>query len=146
MAKRNWKVGDKFTTEYSTERFSGSIFKIISSDNIGMYPYKVKVIKKGKGYESVDSVHSWNDDEEGDMVFIKNNKLNMSSIIEKFKLLTKAEPDKSFIKAEITEMDGSFTTDGRMLFEQWQLEKNKVAFNAEVAQPILEAKKEEDAK
>lgn len=65
------------------------------------------------------------------------------SLIEKIKLASKAEPEKSFIKAGITTMSGDFTTEGKDAFLSWLLEENKTAFNTDIVQPLLAEKDEE---
>lgn len=54
----------------------------------------------------------------------------------KFQLATKSEPEKSFIKAGILSMDGSFTPDGRAIFLQYLLGKNGDAFKTDVVDGI----------
>ncbi len=71
-----------------------------------------------------------------------NSKTNMS-LIESFRLATKSEPEKSFIKAGILEMDESFTAEGEELFMLWLLAKEGADFKTEVVDPILA---EEEAK
>lgn len=61
----------------------------------------------------------------------------MASIAEKFALITKGEPEKSFIKACITGMDGLLTSEGEAVFLAWLLKKNGEAFKTEVVDPIL---------
>lgn len=65
-----------------------------------------------------------------------NNNFNDMSIISKFKLSNKPEPEKSFIKKGVMNMDGTLTTEGKELYETWQFEKNKEAFNTEVVSKI----------
>lgn len=50
------------------------------------------------------------------------------TLLEKIKLAGKKEPEKSFIKAKILNMDSSFTTDGRDAFLNYLLDKNGEAF------------------
>lgn len=59
------------------------------------------------------------------------------TIIEKIRLAAKTEPEKSFIKAGITNMDGSFTSEGKEAFLSYLLEKNKDDFNTTIVQPLL---------
>ncbi len=67
------------------------------------------------------------------------------SLISKLMLSLKSEPEKSFIKAGITQASGEFTCEGKELFINWlfQDEATRTKFNTEVAQPILEQIKED---
>lgn len=74
---------------------------------------------------------------------LKNNSASfMSNLIEKFKFLTKSEPEKSFIKAGIIDANGNLTTDGQALLIQYLLEKTKDDFNKDVVQPLLKDSEE----
>lgn len=76
----------------------------------------------------------------------KNNVVGKTmSLISKLMLSLKSEPEKSFIKAGITNADGTFTCEGKELFINWlfQDEATRTKFNTEVAQPILEQIKED---
>lgn len=68
-----------------------------------------------------------------------NSSTNMSSLtlIEKIRLASKSEPEKSFIKAGVTNMDGTFTDQGKVAFFEYLLQANKDDFNTKVVQPIL---------
>lgn len=70
-----------------------------------------------------------------------NNK-NMN-LIEKAKLAFKKEPEKSFIKAGVTDSNENFTTEGKELFLTYLLQKNKDDFKTTVIDSILA---EEEAK
>lgn len=64
-------------------------------------------------------------------------RITMSNIIEKFKLITKTEPDKSAIKAGIRTTGDVFTSDGQTLFMEYLYQQNKDDFDKVVVQPIL---------
>lgn len=66
------------------------------------------------------------------------------SLGEIHKLAFKKEPEKSFIKAGITDTSDALTQDGRILFLGWLLEQNKEAFKKEVVDPILEEMKKNE--
>lgn len=61
---------------------------------------------------------------------------------ERFQMLTKGEPEKSFIKAGIMDMSGSLTADGRELWTQWLVKKFGDDFKKEVVDPILAEEEE----
>lgn len=66
------------------------------------------------------------------------NKSFMASLAHAFKLARTPEPQKSFIKAGITDENGDFTTDGKLLFNAFLLEKFGGDFKKEVVDPLLE--------
>lgn len=80
--------------------------------------------------------------EENLKLISSNNKTNMT-LIEKIRLATKSEPEKSFITAGITTMAGDFTSEGKEAFFMYLLEKNKDDFDTTVVQPLIEADKKD---
>ncbi len=75
---------------------------------------------------------------ESDFILINsNNQNNNMNITEKFALMFKAEPQKSFIKAGITDSNDVLTADGTTVFLSWLLKKNADAFKTEVVDPML---------
>lgn len=56
---------------------------------------------------------------------------------EKFALVFKGEPEKSFIKAAVMNSDESLTSDGQSLFLSYLLKKNGDDFKTTVIDPIL---------
>jgi hypothetical protein len=74
---------------------------------------------------------------------ISNNSITNMTLAQKLALAFKSEPEKSFIKAGITNMDGTFTTEGQTVFLAWLLKKNGEAFKTEVVDVLI---KEEEAK
>jgi hypothetical protein len=72
---------------------------------------------------------------------IDKNTNNMS-LINKFKLLTKQEPEKSCIKAGIMNMDETLTTEGRELFEAFMWSKYGDEFKTKVVDEILKDQEE----
>ncbi len=71
------------------------------------------------------------------------NPFNMSDIKEKFALIFKAEPEKSFRKAGITDGDDLLTEDGQSIFIKWLLDKNGNDFKKEVVDELLKKEKDE---
>lgn len=59
------------------------------------------------------------------------------NLVEKFKLASKTEPEKTFIKAGIMSMDGTLTTEGRDLWTAFLVKKFGDDFKTEVVDPIL---------
>lgn len=74
-----------------------------------------------------------------------NNTITMGSLLSKFKNLTLGEPDKSFLKAGVIDEKKDLTDEGKVVFDQFLLDKFKDEFNKEVVQPILEGDKELEA-
>lgn len=73
-------------------------------------------------------------------------KKNMTTIIEKYRIARMAEPEKSFAKAGIADMNGNLNSEGQNLFNEFLFGKHKEEFKKEVVDPILALKKEEEAK
>lgn len=68
----------------------------------------------------------------------KNNiTTKMTNLIKKFSLLTKGEPERTFIKAGVTDDNGVLTSDGKTLFDAFMLKKYGAEFKKEVVDPIL---------
>lgn len=77
----------------------------------------------------------------GDEILPKSKTFSMN-LKEKFALVFKGEPEKSFIKAGVMNSDESLTTDGKELFLSYLLKKNGDDFKATVVDPILAEKDE----
>lgn len=71
-----------------------------------------------------------------DFELINDNKTNMS-LLETFKLAFKAEPQKSFTKAGITNSDDTLTSEGKDIFLAWSLKTNGAQFKTEVVDVLL---------
>lgn len=63
---------------------------------------------------------------------------NNMGLLDKFALLLKNEPQKSFRKAGITNGDDILTSEGQTLFLTWLLGKHEGEFLKDVVSPILE--------
>lgn len=70
---------------------------------------------------------------------IKNK--TMSNIKEKFSLIFKSEPQKSFRKAGITDGDDLLTEDGKTIFLSWLLTKHQDEFKKDVVDELLKEDK-----
>lgn len=68
---------------------------------------------------------------------VLKTKTFMSNLIEKFRLLSKGEPEASFIKAGVQTIDGAITTEGKDLYATWRFEQDKAQFNTDVVQKLL---------
>lgn len=79
--------------------------------------------------------------EEYNVEVISNNITNPMTNIEKFTLLFKSEPQKSFRKSGITDGDDLLTTEGTKIFLTWLLNKNQDAFKTEVVDGLLKEEK-----
>lgn len=64
-----------------------------------------------------------------------NNKMSLN-LIQKFKLSRAGEPLKSFVKKGISNIDGSYTTEGKELFNEFLKNKFEADFNTEVVSLI----------
>ncbi len=64
-------------------------------------------------------------------------------LTDKFLLGIKAEPQRSFRKAGITNGDDLLTSEGTQVFLAWLLKENEDAFKTEVVDPIIEEMKDE---
>ncbi len=61
----------------------------------------------------------------------------MSDLSTAYKLARTPEPQKSFIKAGVTDQNGDFTNDGKLLFNAFLIEKFGAEFKETVVDPIL---------
>lgn len=68
---------------------------------------------------------------------INNKDTIMSTLKQKVALVFKNEPERSFIKAGVLNIDETFTEEGRDTFLAFLLKKNGDAFKTEVIDPIL---------
>lgn len=74
---------------------------------------------------------------------IKSNPIiNSMTLMDKFAMLMKGEPEKSLFKAGITNKDYTLTEEGHEVFMQWLLKKFGADFKTEVVDKLLEAEKE----
>lgn len=69
----------------------------------------------------------------------------MTSLINKLKLATKSEPEKSFIKLGIMDINEKFTAEGKEIFDNYLYEQHKATFKTDVVDPII-AEDEKEAK
>lgn len=79
-----------------------------------------------------------------ELELISKSTKNMN-LIEKFKLASKTEPEKTFIKAGVMTMDGELTPEGKGLWAAFLVKKFGEEFKTNVVDPILaemEAEKE----
>lgn len=86
-------------------------------------------------FESGNICENWY--EQGDMRLIEEKSKSMSSLKQKFAIAFKGEPEKSFIKAEIMNVDESLTDDGESLLLAFLLKKFGAEFKTEVVDVIL---------
>lgn len=128
-----FKVGDRVRLVVVPSSDDHSIGDIgtISRDDKSSRPYKV--IMDG-------SDEHWATAEELELISSTNQTTNQSTmnIQDKFLLAFKAEPEKSFRKAGITNGDDFLTDDGQKIFLSWLLKKNGNDFKKEVVDALLE--------
>ena len=76
----------------------------------------------------------------GNYLLFKNaelvNNTSSMSIINKFKLARKSEPEKSFIEKGLMTIDEKWTPDGKELFDLFLYDKNKAEFKKEVVDKL----------
>lgn len=142
-----FKVGDKVRVAANTNgghnEFEGEIMEIsngyhyvhnndVCGSNGDIYPSKYK--------------YSWavRDSQIGGFTLLET-KTNKMDILKKLALTLKGEPEKSFIKAEITSSDDLLTDEGQKIFLSWLLKKQGTDFKKEGVDVLL-ADKEEEAK
>lgn len=143
MDKQKFKVGDKIKYKESNlnERPSNDStegineYKILAVDEYGNgYIYKKGNPRGISGSDHKD--FTWSVDIKS--VEIINSKItNNMNLLEKFALMSKGEPEKSFIKAGVMEMNGKLTEDGKQLFFMFLLKKFGAEFKTEVVDGIL---------
>ena len=89
-------------------------------------------------YKDDDGKSTWWVDRHHYVVIEPNSTAKNMNLKEKMALVFKGEPEKSFIKAGVMNVDETLTTDGNSIFMTWLLKKNGAAFKKEVVDPILE--------
>jgi hypothetical protein len=122
----HYKVGDRFKTDYSPKRFKGSILEIIEVLDGYEYPYRVKVVKKGEGYESVGYTGSWKDSGGNDMIIIKNKKTLMTTVTNMMKKFLDADT-QLLVKAGFIDSELEITAYGQRALDEIIFDQNKVA-------------------
>ena len=132
---RIFKIGDKVkVVRHKNNCYYSEIGETGVVTNVGyfddVYPIQIRLEKKNsKGlYEEKFA--------EEDLELITTNTNNMNTL-DKFALLFKSEPEKSFRKAGITNSDDMLTDDGQKIFLSWLMKKNGDAFKTEVVDPLL---------
>jgi len=70
-----------------------------------------------------------------------NIKNIMTNLTKKFRLLTKSEPEKTFIEQGVMDDNENLTTEGRALFEAFLITKFGPEFKTEVVDKLVEEKK-----
>ena len=71
------------------------------------------------------------------------NQTFMSRLISSFKLMTKSEPEKTFIQAGVTDSNGNLSEEGKELFLAYLLAENGMKFKTDVVDAILEENKKQ---
>lgn len=136
-----FKVGDKCRVIKGFEDKCGSFYQpdaryIIITEIVGNNPYYRYDV-----YNNDDKKITWCSfcfKDEHLELFTGVNKISfMTNLIEKIKMMTKGEPDKTFIKVGITDKEDNLTPDGQAAYLNWKFQQDKAAFNIEVAQPLL---------
>lgn len=126
-----FKIGDKVRCKYNDNGtrdyigLEGEIMEVIDSSR---HPYRTSF----GGCASFSA-------EELELI---NNKSSMASLKEKFALVFKSEPEKSFIKAGIMDVSEEITTEGWEIFGTWLMKRNGADFKKEVVDPMLAADEE----
>ncbi len=143
------KVGDKVTVKKSTDHEFYQNCDCAQADYLILTGFPSQngnsgfqwdgYYKDGKRFSSCSGHNVL----EKHFVLLKGNKTSNMSLKSIYKNLTRQEPEKSFVKAGITDESDSLTSDGTELFIEWLFEKNKADFNTEVVQPILKEQEEE---
>lgn len=62
----------------------------------------------------------------------------MTNLTQKFRLLTKSEPEKTFIEKGIMDINENLTAEGRDLFNAFLFEKHKAEFKTEVVDKLVD--------
>lgn len=109
-----WKLGREFTIKNLTNNIVWPLEGSCVEDMQG----------KGVYTDSLEMVSNSKKDKDMD-------------IIQQFRLSMKGEPEKSFIKAGIMDINENLTNDGKQLFIEWLLKENGDQFKKEVVDPIL---------
>ena len=65
----------------------------------------------------------------------------MEGLVNKFKMITRSEPEKTFIKADVCDSNGVLNAEGQNLFLAYLLEKHGAEFKTDVVDIIIEDQK-----
>jgi hypothetical protein len=69
-------------------------------------------------------------------VIEETNPIKNMNLVQKFKLMTKSEPEKSFIEKGIMDENEALTEDGKTLFTAYLLQRFKAEFKTDVVDKI----------
>ncbi len=127
-----FKVGDTVEVVSNHGGFNMVIGTVFEVDSItyGKFGSKGNIYFPNKGSGMYEC----------DLVLFNSNKSN-NNMLEKFKMLMKGEPGKSFCKAGITDVNYNLTTDGKEIFLQWLLKENGEKFKSDVVDGLLKEDK-----
>lgn len=149
MPKTKFKVGDKI--KYKSDHILGRP----SQDKGKLNEYTILAVdEKGRGYiyrqDNPDGISgtdykdfTWQVELDNVDIISSKTIYNNMNILEKFALMTKAEPEKSFIKAGIMEVSGALTEDGANIFTMYLLNKFGADFKKEVVDGLIADEKED---
>lgn len=140
------KVGDKVSGCANGAYFTGTIYSL---HGVNRGTIKRGDRETGLGDPIPDYGNGWafSGLEDYNLKLISDIKSSKKmTLFEKIALARKGEPEKTFIKAGITKMDGTFTTEGQSAFLNYLLEKNGAAFKTDVVDAILAEDEAKDAK
>lgn len=119
-----FKAGDKVTRKsVCCSADAGIVYTVISHEGVLRIGSDIK-------NNGCSCTKEWT------LVDTANNYTNMN-LKEKFALAFKGEPEKSFIKAGVMNIDETLTSDGQAIFLAYLLKKNGDDFKATVIDPIL---------
>lgn len=99
--------------------------------------YTVDRVRGASIYLNINGVIDSYDLENFDLVSSINSNKTINNMLDKFKIMMKGEPQKSFCKSGITDVNYNLTEDGTQIFLQWLLKTNGEAFKTEVVDGLL---------
>ena len=132
-----YKIGDKVKAIKGKEAVCGGCkdheFLMITQVSGSIYTYSA-YDKNGKLFNNCSCYK----DEDLEFYSSQDQVINKNmNLIEKYYLMTKGEPERSFFKAGITDKQDLLTTEGSQLFLNFLLNKFGADFKKEVVDPIL---------
>lgn len=142
-----FKVGDRFkvvgklSSNFDVEGQIGTVVRV----NSGKKNYQVR-------FDESSHIHAnWSDDgdmqllEYGDMQLIERANNKSMNLQERVAIAFKGEPEKSFIKAGVMNIDGTLTVEGREVWTAFLVKKFGDEFKTTVIDPMLAEEKAEKA-
>lgn len=141
-----FKVGDRVRIKSEPSSWASLLCAKSPKNGTILYPFETEIegIKEDRDYTAMKAGnYGWSLScliKEGKIELINKSKSTMSKIIDTIKLARLNEPEKTLVKAELMNLDGSLTESGKEALNDLLVQKFKEELKTTYATPILEAK------